>query len=103
MHGEIVMNFGGRRSRTGLNGQPIYLVPRLAPNIHPITPNTGVMGAPGSWARTWGTRGKLAIMVAFRRWRTNWQRFEPRMTTGAFEFLGTRAKALFLLHFLTRP
>jgi len=23
-------------------------IPRLAPNIHPITPNAGVMGAPGA-------------------------------------------------------
>jgi hypothetical protein len=30
-----------------------------------------------------------AITVMFRRWRTNWQRYEPRMTTGAFEFLGS--------------
>jgi len=48
-------------------------------------------------ARTWGTRGKRAIMVAFRRWCTNWQFSKPRMTTGAFEFLGTRAKAHSLL------
>ena len=33
-------------------------------------------GAPGS-----------AMMIVFGKQRTNWQRYEPRMTTGAFEFL----------------
>jgi hypothetical protein len=63
MHGEIVMNFGGRRSRTRLNGQPIYLVPRVAPNagrepfdyVHSLRSGAG-SGPPALCFGMWASR-----------------------------------------------
>jgi hypothetical protein len=36
----------------------------------------------------------IAIIVVFRRGRTNWQRYEPRMTTGAFDCWGRTGREL---------